>query len=312
MIYTFTPNPSLDYVITTNTNSLHTLTRMTKESFNLVPGGKGLNVTQMLSNLKVSSTAIMPLKNGIGDFMDDVLRKNNIKIHKLDAPEEVRINVKINTLTKQYELNGPAFPLIKEARDTILTIVSSLEKGDIFVISGTIHKSDEKFILRIISRIKERKADFVLDTASMDLFKTALSYEPLLIKPNLVELSQFFNFRKTVTKKQIIHSLVTLNSLGAKNVSITLGGKGSYNLLNGKIYFIEPIKIQPISAVASGDAFVAGFLKGYVDNPDDLINILKNATASATATVLSFSVGTKRFFDIFKPKVKISEVTNTN
>lgn len=308
MIYTLTLNPSLDYVINTNTNSLHSLTRMTKEDYSLVPGGKGLNVSQMLVNLKIPSTAIVPLKNGISDYIDEILEKNEVNLHKLDAQEEVRINIKINTLNNQYELNGPSFPLVKSARDTILTIVSSLEQDDIFVISGAIHKNDEKFILRIISRIKEKKANFILDTASIDLFKTALSFEPLLIKPNLSEVSEFFNFKRNMTKKETIDSLVTLNSLGAKNVSITLGDKGSYNLLNGKVYFVEPIKVQPISAIASGDSFIAGFLKGYIKDKNDSVNILKDATASATATVLSFSVGTKRFFDIFKPKVKIKEI----
>ncbi|MBR3772207.1 MAG: 1-phosphofructokinase, partial [Clostridium sp.] len=56
MIYTVTFNPSLDYIVTVEDFTCGTVNRTLSEV--IFPGGKGLNVSMVLKNLGVESTAL--------------------------------------------------------------------------------------------------------------------------------------------------------------------------------------------------------------------------------------------------------------
>ena len=56
MIYTVTFNPSLDYIIQVNRFQVGTINKTNFEK--ILPGGKGINVSIVLSNLGHDSTAL--------------------------------------------------------------------------------------------------------------------------------------------------------------------------------------------------------------------------------------------------------------
>ena len=56
MIYTVTCNPSLDYIVSVNNFRLGITNRTDSEQ--ILPGGKGLNVSTVLNNLSVESVAL--------------------------------------------------------------------------------------------------------------------------------------------------------------------------------------------------------------------------------------------------------------
>ncbi len=56
MIYTVTFNPSLDYIVSVEDFKLGLTNRTDSEL--LLPGGKGINVSTVLKNLGVDSTAL--------------------------------------------------------------------------------------------------------------------------------------------------------------------------------------------------------------------------------------------------------------
>ena len=55
MIYTVTFNPSLDYIVSVNDFQLGLTNRTDSEL--ILPGGKGINVSTILMNLGIDSTA---------------------------------------------------------------------------------------------------------------------------------------------------------------------------------------------------------------------------------------------------------------
>ncbi len=55
MIYTVTFNPSLDYIVSVNDFQLGLTNRTNSEL--ILPGGKGINVSTILMNLGIDSTA---------------------------------------------------------------------------------------------------------------------------------------------------------------------------------------------------------------------------------------------------------------
>ena len=65
MIYTVTFNPSLDYIVDVHNFRLGMTNRSVGEQ--LVPGGKGMNVSMMLHNLRVKSVALGFRAGFVGD-----------------------------------------------------------------------------------------------------------------------------------------------------------------------------------------------------------------------------------------------------
>ena len=65
MVYTVTFNPSLDYIVTVDDFKLGLTNRTTSEL--MLPGGKGINVSIVLSNLGIENTAIYFSAGFIGD-----------------------------------------------------------------------------------------------------------------------------------------------------------------------------------------------------------------------------------------------------
>ena len=56
MVYTVTFNPSLDYIVSVEDFQLGKTNRTAKEQ--MLPGGKGINVSTVLKNLGISNTAL--------------------------------------------------------------------------------------------------------------------------------------------------------------------------------------------------------------------------------------------------------------
>ena len=56
-----------------------------------------------------------------------------------------------------------------------------------------------------------------------------------------------------------------LLAFGAKNVVITLGGKGAYVVADGISEPIEPMKVSPVDTTAAGDAFTASLACGLAE-----------------------------------------------
>ena len=56
MIYTVTFNPSLDYIVSMSSFEMGMTNRTTGEQ--MFPGGKGINVSIVLSNLGIENTAL--------------------------------------------------------------------------------------------------------------------------------------------------------------------------------------------------------------------------------------------------------------
>lgn len=56
MIYTITFNPALDYIMTIDSLEVGSVNRSKTEK--ILPGGKGINVSMVLTNMGVENTAL--------------------------------------------------------------------------------------------------------------------------------------------------------------------------------------------------------------------------------------------------------------
>ena len=190
MIYTVTFNPSLDYVIGAEKLEPGKINRTTRE--NIYPGGKGNNVSVVLSNLGHKSKALGFVSGFTGEALEKMLDDFGCYTDFIQLDNGfTRINVKINA-GEETEINGQGPRISEEAIGKLYEKLDALTKGDVLVLAGSIPNTlPEDIYERIMARLDGRGIRIVVD-ATKDLLMNVLKYHPFLIKPNNHELGDMF------------------------------------------------------------------------------------------------------------------------
>lgn len=278
MIYTVTFNPSLDYVVTVPDFAAGYTNRTTQEE--IFPGGKGINVSLVLKNLGHDSVALGFLAGFVGK---EILAKiEEISGEFIEIPEgNSRINVKIKNMDGT-EINGMGPDILPCHVEEFYGKISALKEEDTLVLAGSIPKSLPAEIYKEV--LEKVKCKNVIVDATGHLLMNTLVYKPFLIKPNIHELEELFDCKIT-EEKEIVACGMKLQEKGARNVLISMGGKGALLLDEDKTVHVSPVpKGTLVNAVGSGDSMVAGFLAGYLEKSDYHYAFLKAvATGSGSA-----------------------------
>ena len=136
MIYTVTFNPSLDYVVQADQLIPGEINRTTSE--HIYPGGKGNNVSVILSNLGLESTAFGFTAGFTGKALQEMLLEFGAKTDFIPlADGQTRINVKINA-GQETEINGQGPKITETAIQELFEKLKSLKAGDVLVLAGSI------------------------------------------------------------------------------------------------------------------------------------------------------------------------------
>lgn len=281
MIYTVTFNPSLDYVVQVDNLTLGVVNRTTCE--NLFPGGKGNNVSVILSNLGIKSKALGFIAGFTGKELEKMLNDFGCYTDFIQLDHGLtRINVKINS-NEESEINGQGPDISEEAIEELLTKLEKFEKDDILVLAGSIPNTLPENIYEIIMERLEKKGVRIVVDATKDLLLNVLKYHPFLIKPNNHELGEMFD-RVLESDEEIITYAKKLQEKGAQNVLVSMAGDGAILITeDGDIYKKLPPKGKVVNSVGAGDSMVAGFLTGYL-NTGSYEQALKLGTAAGSAT----------------------------
>lgn len=293
MIYTVTFNPAVDYIIHTNELELGAVNRSENEEIYF--GGKGINVSMVLSELGIKSKAFGFVAGFTGKAIEEGVSAAGIEadfVH-LDSGFS-RINVKIKS-EKETELNGQGPEIPKEKIDELFKKLDEIKNGDTIILAGSIPSSLPSDIYeKILDYLKDKNIRAVVD-ATKKLLINVLKYKPFLIKPNNFELGEMFGVEiKTVD--DVIKYAEKLKELGAVNVLVSLAGDGAMLLdENGKTHICGVCKGTVKNSTGSGDSMVAGFLAG--SEKGDYEYALRLGTAAGGAT--AFSDGLAKKDEIF-------------
>ena len=296
MIYTVTFNPAIDYVVRMSGDLLPGMTNRS-DSEECYFGGKGINVSTILKNLGLESTALGFIAGFTGEAIEKSVNERGIKADFVKLPEGIsRINVKIKG-KEETELNaqGPKIP--EDAQQKLFFQMDNLKDGDMLILAGSIPSSLPSDVYeRIIEKVNDRKIDVVVD-ATKDLLKNVLKYHPFLIKPNNHELGEMFGV-VLKTDDEIEQYARKLQEMGARNVLISMAGDGAMLLSeDGQRFRIGVPKGTVRNSVGAGDSMVAGFVAGYMKEKN-YETALKMGTAAGSAT--AFSDGLAKAADIEK------------
>ena len=136
MIYTLTFNPALDYVMRFDKIVPGSVCRSAYEE--ITAGGKGINVSVVLRELGLSSTALGFTAGFTGEHIERLLLEKGIKCDfiRLDSGFS-RINVKLKA-ENETDLNarGPEIP--DEKIKLLFDKLTRLESGDMLVLAGSV------------------------------------------------------------------------------------------------------------------------------------------------------------------------------
>lgn len=290
MVYTVTFNPSLDYIVTVDDFKLGLTNRTTSEL--MLPGGKGINVSIVLSNLGIENTAIYFSAGFIGEEITRKVKECGIRSEEITVPNGCsRVNLKLKSIDGT-EINGAGPDISKEAIESFYRKLDMLQKGDILVLAGSIPQTMPETIYRdIMERLSGKGIRIVVD-ATRDLLVNVLEYKPFLVKPNNHELGEIFGV-ELKTREEVVPYAKKMLEMGAENVIVSMAGEGAVFVSSkGDSYLREAPEGTLVNGVGAGDSMVAGFIAGFLEE-GDLLHAFKMGLSAGSASAFSEYLATQ-------------------
>lgn len=291
MIYTVTFNPSLDYIVTVDQFAFGKTNRTSSEQ--LLPGGKGVNVSAVLHSLGIENTALGFLAGFTGREIEEKIRRSGVSCDFIFLNHGCsRINIKMKDFDGT-EINGAGPEIDRASLEQLMSRLNSLKKGDTLVLAGSIPASmPEDSYSRILEMLKDRGVLFAVD-ATGDLLMNVLPYRPFLIKPNNHELGEIFGVELN-SREDVVPYGKKLQEKGARNVLISMAGQGAVLLdEGGGVHMLPAPRGTLVNAVGAGDSMVAGFLAGWMEK-HDYSHAFRMGVAAGSASAFSEFLATEQ------------------
>ena len=291
MIYTVTFNPSIDYIVRLEQFTTGEINRVNYEQ--ILPGGKGINVSIVLKNLGHDSTALGFLAGFTGVAMQQMLHSFGITDDFVRLGDGFsRINVKIKA-ESETEINGQGPVITEEAQRALFEKLDRLTHGDTLVLAGSIPNTlPDDIYERIMERLDGRGIRIVVD-ATKNLLRRVLKYRPFLIKPNNHELGEMFG-AELKTDDEIVFHAKKLQEEGATNVLISMASDGAILLTaEGVFYRSAAPKGTLVNSVGAGDSMVAGFLAAFMESGGSYERAFYMGVAAGSASAFSPNLATR-------------------
>ncbi len=290
MIYTVTFNPAIDYAIGVENLQPGMTNRASYEQ--LLPGGKGLNVSTILNNLEIENTALGFIAGFTGKEIKRSFEELGGKSDFIELKNGLsRINVKIKSDT-ETEINAIGPVIDEDALSELLNKLNMLKDGDTLILAGSIPASlPDSLYSDIMKMLSDRDIMIAVD-ATKDLLINVLEHKPFLIKPNNHELGEIFGV-VLKTREEVVPYAKKLQEKGARNVLISMAGEGAVLITEtGDVLMSEAPKGTVKNSVGAGDSMVAGFIAGWYEK-HDYAHAFKMGLSAGSASAFSNMLATK-------------------
>jgi 1-phosphofructokinase len=310
MILTITINPAIDKTIIVDSLHVNGVNRVISSREDL--GGKGINVSKVLTKLNVPTIAcgFIGSRNyaKVSAFVDHEQLPTDFVL--VDA--NTRTNTKIVELSTHSttDINEPGFEVTQKEINQLLSLIDSVaQEVDMVVFSGSLCQG---MSLEQYGELIEKagsKTKVVIDAEKLALHE-ALKHAPLLVKPNVSELEGYLKVEFTSETDLIKAAQGVLKTSNTQMMLLSHGEHGSYFITTSQVIKAEALKVPVKSTVGAGDSMLAGFLSEYVKDKN-IIEALKVATACGALAVSQ--EGTQSFTqeEVLKLKenVNVKELT---
>ncbi|MGB6129554.1 MAG: 1-phosphofructokinase [Psychrilyobacter sp.] len=305
MIYTLTLNPSIDYIINIE-KFIPGNINLTKSEYKL-PGGKGINVSQVLNNLQTPNTTLGFVGGFTGNFIKKSLDKKNINHDFIEVSGDTRINIKMKDSSNESEINGNSPDISTEALKKLKVKLGSLVDGDTLVLSGSVPKSISSTIYKDIMTNIPKGVKVILDAKGEALLE-GIKGKPYMIKPNNHELGDIFNVKLESIEDIILYGKKLLD-LGAQNIVVSMAGDGALLITPTASYISCAPKGKLINSVGAGDSLVAGFTSAIYKGLD-ILTAFKLGIACGSASAFSENLCTQIEVERLLQEVKTTQIVD--
>ena len=158
MIYTITFNPALDYIVRLDHLKTGTINRTTQEY--VLGGGKGINVSIVLNNLGMDTTALGFIAGFTGEEIITQLNRFGVKEDFIRLREGLtRINVKVKASDEETEINGRGPIIANDELEALYKQLDTLTEQDTLILAGSIPASLPSDMYELIMERLQHKKD---------------------------------------------------------------------------------------------------------------------------------------------------------
>ncbi|MBM7580342.1 1-phosphofructokinase [Jeotgalibacillus terrae] len=301
MILTVTLNPSVDYVVRLEKFSEGHLNRTDQTAF--YAGGKGINVSQVLKELDISSTATGFTGGFSGRFIEQTLSEKKIKADFIHVEDHSRINIKLKT-DDETEINAAGPVISPEKVNELISLVSRYGTGDTLVLAGSIPSSVERDLYGRLAETAHQNGMQVVIDSEKSLLEPALSTPLTLIKPNHKELGGYIGRDIHTVEEAVQHGRDFYNQNDIDYLMVSMAGDGAVLFTKDETWIATPPKGELLNSVGAGDSSVAGFLAG-LEKGLSVKESFALSMACGAATAFSEGLAVKEDIDHYLPLVQI-------
>lgn len=315
MITVVSMSPAIDKRLTFDSLSLWQTNRVLSTSTEGAGKAIAVALATTVLGLPTHCIGILP---GIASAITDRLQRNHVAYTFLDAPGNVRTNLKLydQRQKKTTELNEPCpkvpAELLAQVTQQVMTYA---QRSDYLVLTGSLPEGcTPNWYADIIHRVhmEAPHCRCVLD-ADGDRLRTGIQAKPWLIKPNIEELQQLsgqmLDGEENAYIMRVLSAAQRLQKDGACIVIASLGEKGAVAVTEAESYYAKAMPIDAITTTSAGDAMVAGLLYGFIKS--NILSVaLQYGIASATSRCLHASdacIDPTTVHQVF-PNIKFSRI----
>jgi 1-phosphofructokinase/tagatose 6-phosphate kinase len=268
MIITVTLNAAIDRTVAVP--NFHQGHRHRSVESRTVAGGKGINVARALARLGRPVIAAGLAGGPTGQRLIEELAGEGIVQDLTPIAEESRINLAVidPTSGEQTEINERGPEVSEDEVGIFLDRLDYLARGArICVLAGSLPPGvDPDLYARIVRELRQREVIVILDSDGEPM-RAGLRAGPSIVAPNVLEAEELVGHEFS-GPADLAAGLAQLLELGAEEAVITLpegcvaavGPPGDRSF-----YSVSTPSLEPVAAVGSGDAFIAGYVAARYD-----------------------------------------------
>ena len=291
-IVTLTINPAVDLASQAESVQPGHKIRTFGERYD--PGGGGINVARVISELGGETLALFASGGVTGRFVEEMLTTAKVPWQSVPIRGACRMSVTVRDRSNGQEYRfvprGPE--LTPPECATILATLGNVA-ADWVVASGSLSPGmPADFYGKAAGIVSARGAKFALDTSGSAL-KDSLGHGVALLKPSLSELETIVGQEVRSLPGQMAQAKRLVEAGAAEMIAVTLGAGGAVLATAERVVHSPAFAVSEKTGVGAGDSFLAGLVFGLAERRT-LEDALRLALACGAAAVQSIGTAQVR------------------